>query len=445
MFGLRGRVAAVVAVSCALVAIVVGAIGYGSVQRRLVDEVDRSLDQVSLLLVAGRVQERVPARVLGDVYTARQFDSAGRVVRTNFTAPLDERGAAVDEVLDLPGRRSYSSAVDDDGVRLRLLTIGLERGAIQIARPLTETDNVLDDLRGRTLLLVLLTSVAGAAVGWLIAGRVAAPIRRLATAAETVERSGQLDVDLGPEGGRDEVGRLRRSFGSMLGALGRSRQEQQRLVQDAGHELRTPLTALRTNLAVLGRHQDMPDEMRAEVLADLTSEVDELADLVDELVAAAQGELGDEVPIEVDAAAMAATVADRVGRRRGRELRVVAGDGPAMVNAGPLGLARAMTNVVDNACKFAEDGSIEVSVQQRSTPNGPVVAFRVADEGPGVPDEELGRIFDRFHRVEATRTMPGSGLGLAIVRESIDRAGGSVVAVNRPAGGAEIGFDLPSL
>lgn len=443
MTSLRARVAIVVAICCAAGAIVVGAISYGSAQQRLIDELDRSLDQVSVLLVASRAQDRVPTRVLGDVYAARQLDETGEVIRSNLTTDLDTDDPAVVRVLNVVGARSYTSATNSEGTRVRVLTVGLDRGAVQVIRPLTETDNVLDDLRSRTLVLVALTSLGGAAVGWFVAGRVAAPLRRLATAADTVEASGDLDVDLGPEGGSDEVDRLRNSFGSMLNALGRSRAEQRRLVQDAGHELRTPLTSLRTNIAVLGRHRDMPDDMRVAVLTELSSEVDELADLVDELVAAAQGELVDETPIDVDVAATAATVAERVGRRRGREITVV-GDQLAQVTTGPLGLARSMTNVIDNACKFAPTGDITVRVEQRSTPDGQVVAFRVADEGPGIPDDELDLVFDRFHRVEATRTMPGSGLGLAIVRESVQRAGGSVVAVNRPGGGAEIGFDLPA-
>lgn len=441
MGSLRVRVAVVVAVGCAAGAVAVGAIGYGSAQRRLVDEIDRSLDQVSLVIIDGRAQDR--SRLVDDDYAARQLNANGEEVRSNLVADIDTSRRATEGVINVVGARSYTSANDDDGIRMRVLTVGLGRGAVQVVRPLTETDNVLDDLRSRTVLLVLLTSLAGAAVGWFVAGSLVAPLRRLAAAADTVESSGRLDVDLGPSGGRDEVGRLRNSFGSMLGALARSRDEQQRLVQDAGHELRTPLTSLRTNLAVLGRHRNMPDEMRAEVLAELIGEADELTDLVDELVAAAQGELGDETPIEVDVSSMAATVAERVGRRWGREITVKVAD-TTMVSVGPLGLARAMTNVIDNACKFAPSGTVTVTVELRSAPVGRVVAFRVTDEGPGISDGELARIFDRFHRVEETRTMPGSGLGLAIVRESVERSGGSVVAVNRPGGGAEIGFDLPA-
>ncbi len=446
MIGLRLRIAVVVAVSCAVVAVTVGAVGLRSTERRLVDEVDRSLDQVATLLVAsGRAQGNVPTRVLGDVYSARRLSADGAILGSNFVVEIEVDEELVAELAGSPLAARHSSARAEDGSRFRVVSIGLDRGVVQIARPLEETDNVLDDLQRRTLLLVVLTAVTGAAIGWLVAGRIAAPLRRLAGAAETVEASGQLDVDLGPEGGRDEVGRLRRSFGSMLDALARSRADQQRLVQDAGHELRTPLTSLRTNLAVLRRHTDMPDEMRREVIGELESEVGELADLVDELVAAAHGEHADEPAVEIDVAELAVAVTERAERRRGRSITLDVGESARTV-AGPLGLARAMSNVVDNACKFDTSAEpIVVSVRSRATPTGRVVEFRVVDQGPGVPDDEIDRIFDRFHRVESTRTMPGSGLGLAIVRDVVDRAGGSVVAANRPGGGAEIGFDLPSV
>ncbi len=447
MIGLRLRIALVVAVSCAVVAVTIGAVGLRSTERRLVDELDRSLDQVATVLVAsGRAQGNVPTRVLGDVYSARRLSADGAIVGSNFVVELEVDDELVAELAGSPLAARHSSARTEDGARFRVVSIGLERGVVQIARPLEETDNVLDDLQRRTLLLVVLTALTGAGIGWLVAGRIAAPLRRLAGAAETVEASGQLDVDLGPEGGRDEVGRLRRSFGSMLDALARSRADQQRLVQDAGHELRTPLTSLRTNLAVLRRHTDMPDEMRREVIGELESEVGELADLVDELVAAAHGEQADEPAVEVDVAELAATIAERTERRRGRSITLEVGTEPVRTLAGPLGLARAMSNVVDNACKFdASSEPIVVSVRSRATPAGRMVEFRVVDHGPGVPDDEIDRIFDRFHRVESTRTMPGSGLGLAIVRDVVERAGGSVVAANRPGGGAEIGFDVPSV
>ena len=107
-----------------------------------------------------------------------------------------------------------------------------------------------------------------------------------------------------------------------------------------------------------------------------------------------------------------------------------------VVVAPPAGLDRAITNLVDNACKFdTSGGSIEVTV------NGGTV--RVLDRGPGIPADDLPVVFERFHRAEAARTLPGSGLGLAIVREVVERHGGRVFAANRIDGGADVGFALP--
>ena len=225
----------------------------------------------------------------------------------------------------------------------------------------------------------------------------------------------------------------------MLGALQRSRGEQQRLVQDAGHELRTPLTSLRTNLAVLRRHPDMAPDMQERILEDLDSEVGELTELVNELVAVASGELADQPPQDLRLAEVARRVAARVGRRRERSVVVEVGvrvGEEATVFAPLAGIERAITNLVENAAKFDQsDAEIRVEVDGGR--------LTVIDHGPGIPEDDLSLVFDRFHRATASRTLPGSGLGLAIVREIVERHRGTVSAVNRPGGGASVGFELP--
>jgi two-component system sensor histidine kinase MprB len=320
------------------------------------------------------------------------------------------------------------------GDEIRIHTIGLPNGAVQVGRSLDEVDSVLEDLRRRTILLVVVVSVAAALAGWLIAGTVAAPLSRLTRAAEDVGASGRLDVAV-PGTGTDEVGRLGAAFRDMLGALAVSRAEQQRLVQDAGHELRTPLTSMKTNLTVLRRHPEMTPDLRDRVLDDLDTEVTELTDLVNELVAAASGELEAQPVERVELGDLAVEVAERVGRRRSREVRVEV-VAPGVVLAPPSALDRAMTNLVDNACKFdLSDEPVEVVVDGGS--------FTVLDRGPGIAPGDEERIFDRFHRSEAARSMPGSGLGLSIVRDVVTRSGGEVSARTRNGGGAAIGFRLP--
>lgn len=138
------------------------------------------------------------------------------------------------------------------GTEVRIATISVPGGgAVQVARSLDETNETLTDLRNRLLLLTLAVIAAAIAVGLLLARRATASLEALTRTAERVAESGHPDAAITVTGS-DEIGRLGRSLQQMLASLLRSREQQQRLIQDAGHELRTPLTSLRTNIAVLG-------------------------------------------------------------------------------------------------------------------------------------------------------------------------------------------------
>ncbi|MGB0115152.1 MAG: HAMP domain-containing sensor histidine kinase [Ilumatobacteraceae bacterium] len=434
--GLRWKIALSLAAVALTATMAVGLISYRTTSARLVDEVDRSITEASSQMLGRTVAERVqiPSRSLLEVYSVRVLAADGTVVATSFPNDVDVK---VDDAAAAVVGHSGSSTratlhVDGDDVRVH--TFGLPNGAVQISRSLSEVDSVLDDLRKRTMVLVVAVSAAAAALGWLIAGTVAAPVSRLTKAAEEVGSSGSFDVDV-PGSGTDEVGRLGAAFRNMLGALALSRAEQQRLVQDAGHELRTPLTSLKTNLSVLRRHPEMNREIRDGVLDDLDSEITELTELVNELVAVASGELDEQPDEQIDLAVLATDVAERVGRRRSRTIAVDVRSA-GVVSAPPAMLERAITNLVDNACKFDQSGAdIEVVVDAGT--------LTVLDRGPGVPAGESERIFDRFHRSEAARSMPGSGLGLSIVRDVVTRAGGATSAGPRDGGGSAIGFTLP--
>ncbi len=432
--GLRWKIALSLATVALIATFTVGLLGYRTTSARLLGEVDRSIDEATRQMVGRAVDGRVamPSRGLLEVYSVRVLDSGGTVVASSFPDGTDVTEAALAEVGS--SQTVDRETVEVGDVSLRVHTIGLPNGALQVARPLDEVDSVLTDLRQRTLLLVALVSVAAALIGWLIAGSVAAPVRRLTRAAEDVGSSGRLDVEV-PGTGTDEVGRLGSAFRDMLGALALSRAEQQRLVQDAGHELRTPLTSLKTNLSVLRRHPEMPAEMRAGVLDDLDSEVTELTELVNELVAVASGELEEQPNERIELGDLAREVAERVGRRRSREI-IAEVRTASSVEAPRSALDRAVTNLVDNACKFDQSGApVEIVVDGGS--------LLVLDRGPGIVAGEEERIFDRFHRSDSARSMPGSGLGLSIVHDVVVRAHGTVAAGPRDGGGAAIGFTLP--
>lgn len=441
--GLRWKVALSLAAIALVATVAVGLVSYRTTSTRLISEVDTSIDEAAVLIRTGRGGIDIPSRQLFNQYPVRRIDQSGAVTDTSFDVALPVDLEEVGAVSGQPRLVVRSTATAESGERFRVHTYGLRNGAFQVARSLEETDRVLDDLQRRTMLIVVAVSIAAAAIGWLIANTVAAPLRRLARAADEVRESGDLDVEV-PGTGDDEVGRLGSAFRNMLDALATSREEQQRLVQDAGHELRTPLTSLKTNLAVMRRHREMPDETRSQILDDLDDEVTELTDLVNELVAAASGHLADQPAEPVDMGEAAKLVADRVSRRRQRAIDVeVVANGVAEVPR--TGIDRALTNLIDNACKFdSGNGPIVVRVERTVNPERDErVTVHVLDRGPGIPESELGHVFDRFHRAAATRTMPGSGLGLSIARDVVERHGGSVHAQNRSDGGADVGFSLP--
>lgn len=430
---LRWRIALALAAIAAGATISVGVASYRATSTRLLEEVDSSLVQ------AWRKIEDDPRSALNDpgllsVYTVQLVGPDGDVIVNQGDDPIPT-GPGPEKARSRPNGWSYDTVSVESGA-VRVVSGEVASGSVlQVGRSLAENDRVLHDLRNRTALLVGLVTLSAAALGWLIARTVSGPLVRLTRAATDVQRSGHLDVEV-PVGGHDEVGRLGDAFNGMLGALAASRDDQRRLVEDAGHELRTPLTSVRTNLAVLRRHPDLDPETRAQVLDDLHAETEELVGLVEEVVALARG-LTDEAPTEpVELGALASIVAARARRRHGRAVTVV--DDGSVVEGPPAALERAISNLVDNAAKFdTSGGAIDIEIAA-----GRLV---VQDRGPGIAPADVARVFDRFYRSDDARSRPGSGLGLSIVREVVERADGTVEAANRDGGGAVVGFRLPLL
>jgi two-component system sensor histidine kinase MprB len=220
----------------------------------------------------------------------------------------------------------------------------------------------------------------------------------------------------------------------MLGALRTSREQQRRLVQDAGHELRTPLTSMRANVEFLQRADDLPADQRREVLAGVQSEIAELGVLVDEVVVLATDDLTVEAPMtDVDLAEIATDAVATFRRRTDRTVSLTVEPTPLRGNVALLD--RAIANLLGNAHKFSPaDRSIEVVLSDRW--------IMVRDHGDGIDPADAERIFDRFHRADDARAKPGSGLGLAIVRHVAEQHGGTTRAANAAGGGAEIGFSV---
>jgi two-component system sensor histidine kinase MprB len=220
----------------------------------------------------------------------------------------------------------------------------------------------------------------------------------------------------------------------MLGALEESSRAQRQLVADASHELRTPLTSLRTNIEVLASERELAPTDRQKLLADVVDQLGEMTALISGLIDLARGEQQTAEPEDVRLDLIAAEAVERTRRNRPAvsfttDLR------ESTVRGVHVTIERAVANLLDNAAKWSPPGgSVEVAVE-----NGSVT---VRDHGPGIDENDLPYVFDRFYRAPSARGMPGSGLGLAIVRQVAEAHGGTVVAERAEGGGTRLTLRL---
>jgi two-component system sensor histidine kinase MprB len=351
--------------------------------------------------------------------------------RTGYFTNVTVHGVDAREIV-LPIANPISYRTSDDEPAL------INRGALQITAPLTGVNKELRSL-ALDLWIIAAVGVTLAVLLGLLVGRTAlVPLNSLTEAVERLAESTDVSQRL-DAGGPDELGRLRRAFNRLLAALDFSRDAQRQLVLDASHELRTPLTSLKTNMEVARRLDELAPEEREVLIGDVLTQLDELTSLVGDLSELARGE----VPaLTSGIVSLDSVVADAVSvattHGRSRNVTFALTMQPSLVSGSRNRLERAIGNLLDNALKWSPDGGVvEVSCIA-----GTVV---VRDHGPGVSDDDLVHIFDRFYRAPAARGRPGSGLGLAIVAQVAREEGGSVIAGHAPGGGAIFRFSLPEI
>jgi two-component system, OmpR family, sensor histidine kinase MprB len=443
---LAARVALLATVAVGLSVALVATAAYLTVERQLLASLDESLlnrataaSRTSTL--AELTRRDTPSWVFGaaDVRIAVLYDS-GPVVYSHD----GEEGASIEltdaEYLVAQGRAEHSLRTVNtaDGPYRVAAVRGNDQGtALILAQSLEPTQEALGKL-GVVLALFGLLGVVGAGVaGWAVARNGLRPVRRLTDAVENIAHTERLEP-IAVEG-NDEVARLATAFNAMLAGLAASRDRQRRLVADAGHELRTPLTSLRTNLELLSQADvrgGLSAESRAEMMDDVRFQIDELTTLIGDLTELARDEPTPAQLEPVDLAEVAERALHRV-KRRATGLTFEVELEPWQVNGEPAALERAVTNLLDNAAKWSPpSGTVTVALRGGT--------LYVADQGPGIAEEDLPHVFERFYRSTSSRTMPGSGLGLSIVRAVAERHGGAACAGNAETGGAALWFWVPS-
>jgi signal transduction histidine kinase len=218
-------------------------------------------------------------------------------------------------------------------------------------------------------------------------------------------------------------------------------------VANVSHELRTPLTAIRGYVEALSDGDADADESRR-FLDIIMRHTLRMEAMVKDLLRLARLDAGQEALelTECDVPALVQAVASDLApmlQARDQHVNVVVGPGAQSIRADPAKIQDVLRNLVANAATYSPEHAI---VQVRAERAGPFVHLDVLDEGPGIPESDLSRVFERFYRVDKSRARDpgGTGLGLAIVRHLVELHGGRVKAENRPEGGARFRVELPA-
>jgi two-component system, OmpR family, sensor histidine kinase MprB len=449
---LRKRLSLIAAASVGIAVLIAVVVCYMVVRDQLRSQVDNALiAQQQVDLQSHHIQQSyvpgISARAGGPAQYQQIVLTGGQKLSVQGGLGLPVSAAA--ERIAQNGSGSLITDVWVGNNHLRLLVFGADigdqaiPGAVELARPLNGTDNILSDLR-----LVLAIVLVGGMLLALILGRMAsrrvlAPLNEVAQTAQEIGETDDLTKRLHVHAD-DEVGQLATNFNAMLDRLETSRdaldesvRAQRQLVADASHELRTPVTSLRTNIEVLLEEVQLDPEDRRRLLADVVEQSEELTALVGDLIELARG---DQPGPETDDVRLDGVASESLARARRNApgIHFEATLVPTVLDGVPERLGRAMNNLLDNAARHSPAGG---TVELQVGPHG----VEVRDHGPGVDPEDLPYVFDRFFRGRNSRGRQGSGLGLAIVRQVAEQHGGSASVVNAVDGGAIFTMHLPGV
>ncbi|GAC1308607.1 MAG: hypothetical protein NVSMB19_21920 [Vulcanimicrobiaceae bacterium] len=321
---------------------------------------------------------------------------------------------------------------------------------VEVGESLAIYDETLRRVRVLLALVVVLAMAFVLAGSFAVASSALDPIARLIAAMGEI-RSDRLSRRLSWTQREDELGRLAQSFDAMLDRLEDGFARERQFISDASHELKTPLTVINANAQMLERWADRDPAVRADSLRAIREQSGSLAAMINGMLLLAKAESGDDLPREP--LALDGVVADavRAARPRAAEKGIPLTFAPAQAqgSGGPVVrgdanlLHQLFTNLLDNAIKFTESGSIDVSIERAA---GKAVVS-ITDTGIGIDDEAIERVFDRFFRADASRNraIPGTGLGLAIVRSIVRVHDGRIDVRRRAGGGSVFVVEFPTL
>ncbi len=372
----------------------------------------------------------------------------GSIEYRSFSALRDDSLMALAESLMYSQARPDSVIVktihDQDGDELRVAATMTKELAIFVAYPLADLTDALGNLYSIFLILIpaaLAVSVGG---GWFLAYKSLKPVDMVTKTAHQItvknlnQRIPERKVD-------DEIGRLVSTFNEMIARLGQSFEQIKQFSLDASHELRTPLTIMRGEVELCLRGEKDPEEYRRVLVSNL-EELIRISSIVDDLLTMSKADFSaqevyyEEVHLKdllkelhEDSEIMA------MKKHIGVELRL---NEDVIVIGDRHRLHQLFLNLLDNAIKYTpENGRVSVASERQ---NG-FVRVQIEDTGVGIPRADLGRVFDRFYRVDKARTreMGGSGLGLSIVKWIAELHRGRIEVTSEVGKGSKFTVFLP--
>jgi signal transduction histidine kinase len=401
------------------------------------DEVfDENLKQAAIVLASHHRFDDVPVRRQALPELPRVYEEEGNFDFVSLTWTRDGQLTSLSEPdVKLPFvQTSGATEVKVGGEAWHLYTIVLDRGVVQVAQRVSSRHSLAAEAASK-LFLPLFVLIA--LTGVLLTAALRRGLKPLDEAADGVAVRSAVSLEpIGAESMPQEIHPLIRSINDLMHRLAEAFSAQRRFVADAAHELRSPVTALRLQLQLLERAKDEP--ARALAVAELKAGIERSQRLIEQLLSLSRVEPDGpaQIPQRLD---LGELVRDVVGRHsagadhKGVDLGADAGD-DIVVTGDRHQLEVLLDNLVGNAIRYTVPGGT-IDVRAARIEGQP--ALQVVDNGPGIPEADRERVFDRFYRGEDVQSdvqVSGSGLGLAIVRAIAERHGASVGLHTAPSG-----------
>jgi two-component system OmpR family sensor kinase len=374
---------------------------------------------------------RTGARIVAvDSDGAILADSTGEApVGTLYMTPSrpEFRLAVIDGQISTMRRPSQSLGQDLLVVTVPIVHNRGSIGAVRVSETLGEIQSRVHKTWIGLGIIGLAVILVGLLLAWVLATTLARPVRRLEEAAVRLGQ-GDLDARAEPEGPA-EVATLARSFNQMARTLSANLTAQRDFLANASHQLRTPLTGLKLRLEAIEQEGGFAGDQAKKA----GIEADRLNRLVDDLLELARASSAPSTGTRLDVAEIAAQAVDRwsgPAAEEGKRLACTAPPASATVWADAEDLGQVLDNLIDNSVRYSPGGT-EIEVAASATED--TVSVTVSDTGPGIPEEDRARMFERFYRGSTgKRAGPGMGLGLAIVAELVRRWSGDIELLDGP-------------